>query len=114
MGADEKIPWLAGEAGVVPPTGGSGCGRGRSVAPEATSDSLEEADGEFVAAATAVCAEYQPRSVCTAGFTAPREAWRRLFPRLTLGLCFRHSILKIKERCRATLRRPVLDRAWPG
>src|SRR5712691_4563797 len=41
-----------------------------------------------------------------------REAWRRLFPTITLVLCFLHSILKIKDRCTVALRHQVLDRAW--
>ena len=114
LGADEKITWRAGEEVVVPTTVGSGCVLGLSVAQAATSDSLEDAYGEFVAEATEVFADYQPRSVCPDGFTATRDAWRRLFPQLTLGLCFLPSILKIQERCRATLRRHVLARAWHG
>ena len=55
---------------------------------------------------------YQARSVCTDGFQATRDAWRQLFPHLTLVLCFLHSILKLTERCRGALRTQVLDRAW--
>jgi hypothetical protein len=110
--ADEKITWLAGEEVVVPTTVGGGCVLGISVAVEATSDSLEEAYGEFVTEAQEVFPDYQARSVCTDGFKPTREAWRRLFPQLTLVLCFLHSILKIKERCRGALRRQVLDRTW--
>jgi hypothetical protein len=110
--ADEKITWLAGEEVVVPTTVGGGCVLGISVAETADSDSLEEAYGEFVTEAREVVADYQVRSVCTDGFHATREAWGRLFPQLTLVLCYLHSILKIKERCRGALRRQVLDRAW--
>jgi hypothetical protein len=110
--ADEKITWLAGAEVVVPTTVGGACVLGISVVEQATSDSLAEAYGEFVAEATAVFPDYQARSVCTDGFQATRDAWRRLFPRLTLVLCFLHSILKMKERCRGALRRQVLDRAW--
>ena len=110
--ADEKITWLAGAEVVVPTTVGSGCVLGISMAAEATSDSLQAAYGEFVAEAREVFVPYQVRSVCTDGFQATREAWRRLFPQLTLVLCYLHSILKIKERCRGALRRQVLDRAW--
>jgi hypothetical protein len=110
--ADEKIPWLAGEEVVVPTTVGGGCVLGISMTPEATSDSLEAAYGEFVTEAQEIFPDYQARSVCTEGFKPTREAWRRLFPQLTLVLCFLHSILKIKERCRGALRRQVLDRTW--
>jgi len=110
--ADEKITWLAGQEVVVPTTVGGDCVLGISVAPEATGESLKEAYREFVAEATTVFAEYQVRSVCTAGFKATRDAWRWLCPQLTLVLCSLHSILKIQERCRGALRRHVLDRAW--
>jgi hypothetical protein len=110
--ADEKITWLAGEEVVVPTTVGGACVVGISVATEATSESLQEAYGEFVAETRAIFPEYQARSVCTDGFQATREAWHRLWPHLTLVLCFLHSILKIQERCRGVLRRHVLDRAW--
>jgi hypothetical protein len=110
--ADEKITWLAGEEVVVPTTVGGGCVLGINVAQEATSAGLEDAYREFVTEAQAVFPKYQARSVCTDGFQATREAWRRLFPTITLVLCYLHAILKIKERCRGALRRQVLDRAW--
>jgi len=110
--ADEKITWLAGEEVVVPTTMGGGCVLGISVAAQATSACLQEAYGEFKSEATAVFPAYAPRSVCTDGFAATRDAWRQLFSRLTLVLCFLHSILKLTERCRGTLRHQVLDRAW--
>lgn len=110
--ADEKITWLAGEEVVVPTTVGRGCVLGISVAEQATSARLQDAYGEFKAEATAVFPDYQPRSVCTDGFQATRDAWRQLFPHLTVVLCFLHSILKLTERCRGTLRCQVLERAW--
>jgi hypothetical protein len=110
--ADEKITWLAGEEVVVPTTVGGGCVLGISVAEQATSARLQEAYGEFKAEATAVFPDYQARSLCTDGFQATRDAWRQLFPQLTLVLCFLHSILKLTERCRGAVRRQVLDRAW--
>jgi hypothetical protein len=110
--ADEKITWLGGEEVVVPTTVGGGCVLGISVAEQATSAGLQSAYGEFKAEATAVFPTYQLRSVCTDGFHATRDAWRQLFPQVTLVLCFLHTILKLTDRCRGTLRRQVLDRAW--
>ena len=110
--ADEKITGLAGEEVVVPTTVGGGRVLGSSVARQATSDSLAEAYGEVGTEAREVFPAYQARSVCTDGFKPTREAWRRLFPQLTLVLCFLHSILKIKERCRGALPRQVLERTW--
>jgi hypothetical protein len=110
--ADEKITWLGGAEVVVPTTVGGGCVLGISVAAQATSPALQAAYGEFKTEATTVFPTYQARSVCTDGFYATRDAWRQLFPHLTLVLCFLHSILKLTERCRGALRTQVLDRAW--
>jgi hypothetical protein len=110
--ADEKITWLAGTEVVVPTTVGGGCVLGISLAEQTDSASLQEAYGEFVTEASAVFPTYRVRSVCTDGFQATRDAWRRLVPQLILVLCFLHSILKLTERCRGPLRRQVLDRAW--
>src|SRR5713101_9850884 len=110
--AAEKSTWLAGAEVVVPTTVGGGCVLGIRVAEQTDSDSLKDAYGEFVTEATAVFPAYRVRSVCTDGFQATRAAWRRLVPQLILVLCFLHSILKLTERCRGTLRRQVLDRAW--
>ena len=110
--ADEKITWLGGAEVVVPTTVGGGCVLGISVAAQATSAELQTAYGEFKAEATAVFPAYQLRSVCTDGFHATRDAWRQLFPQVTLVLCFLHAILKLSDRCRGTLRQHVLERAW--
>ena len=110
--ADEKITWLAGDEVVVPTTVGGGCVLGISVAAQATGAALQTTYGEFKAEATTVFPEYTPRSVCTDGFAATRDAWRQLFPQLTVVLCFLHAILKLTERCRGPLRRQVLERAW--
>lgn len=110
--ADEKITWLAGTEVVVPTTVGGGCVLGISLTKQPDSESLKDAYGEFVTEASVVFATYRVRSVCTDGFQATRDAWRQLVPQLRLVLCFLHSILKLTERCRGTLRRQVLDRAW--
>lgn len=110
--ADEKITWLAGAEVVIPTTVGGNCVLGISVAEQATSAGLRTAYGEFKTEAATVFPTYQARSVCTDGFQATRDAWRQLFPHLTLILCFLHSILKLTERCRGPLRTQVLERAW--
>lgn len=110
--ADEKITWLAGTEVVVPTTVGGGCVLGISLTEQSDSESLKDAYGEFVTEARAVFSTYRVRSVCTDGFQATRDAWRQLVPRLILVRCFLHSILKLTERCRGTLRRQVLDHAW--
>jgi hypothetical protein len=110
--ADEKITWLDKDEVCVPTTVGGGCILGISVTENEDSAALQTAYGEFAVEAAAIFPDYQPKSVCTDGWAATREAWRTLFPRITLILCFLHSILKIRDRCRGDLRRKILDKAW--
>jgi hypothetical protein len=110
--ADEKLTWVAGQQVYVPTTVGGGCFLGVSVVESASSDALAAGYGEFASEARQVAPDYSPRSVCTDGWRATREAWQRLYPKITLVLCFLHSILKIRDRCRGALRHQVLDRAW--
>lgn len=110
--ADEKITWLDKTEVCVPTTVGGGCVLGISLAENEDGAALHKTYGEFAAEAAAAFPDYQPKSVCTDGWAATREAWRKLFPNITLILCFLHSILKIRDRCRGDLRRQVLDKAW--
>ena len=110
--ADEKVTWVAGQEVYVPTTVGAGCFLGVSVVAAADTPTLAAGYGEFAREAQALVPTYHPRSVCTDGWHATREAWRRLFPKITLVLCFLHSVLKIKNRCTGALRHQVLTRAW--
>jgi hypothetical protein len=109
--AEEKIPGLAGAEVVVPTTVGGGWVRGLSLAKQTDRVSVQGAYGELVSEATTVFPPYRPRSGCTEGFQATREAWRQLVPQLVRVLCFLPAILKLTERCRGPLRRQVLARA---
>ena len=42
--------------------------------------------------------QYRPETVNTDGWQATQAAWRSLFHKVTLILCFLHSFLKIRER----------------
>ncbi len=110
--ADEKVTWVAGQEVYVPTTVGGGCFLGVRVVAAADTTALETGDGEFAREAQALAPASHPRSVCTDGWKATREAWRRLFPTITLVLCLLHSVLKIRDRCRGELRHHVLERTW--
>jgi hypothetical protein len=94
--ADEKLSRLAKQQVYVPTTVGGGCFLGVSVVEAADTVTLARGEGEFTKEAKALAPEYQACSVCTDGWEATRQAWRQLFPKITLVLCFLHSILKIK------------------
>src|SRR5713101_5045295 len=110
--ADEKVTWVAGQEVYVPTTVGGGCFLGVSVVAAADTAALETGYGECAQEAQALAPASHPRSVCTDGWQATREAWRRLFPTITLVLCFLHAVLKIMDRCRGELRHHVLERTW--
>lgn len=110
--ADEKITWVQGQEVSVPTTVGGGCFRGVSVVANEAQAALQAGYGVFAQEAQAVFPDYQPQSVCTDGWAATQAAWRALFPRITLVLCYLHACLKIAARCTGEVRRTVLTKAW--
>jgi len=110
--ADEQVTWVAGQEVYVPTTVGGECFLGVRVVAAADTAALETGYGEFAQEAHACAPTYHPRLVCTDGWHATREAWRRLFPTITLVLCLLHSILKIQDRWTGALRHQVLERSW--
>src|SRR6266852_1545247 len=101
--ADEQLTWVAKQQVYVPTTVGGGCFLGVSVVAAADTTALETGYGEFAREVHALAPASHPRSVCTDGWKATREAWRRLFPTITLVLCLLHSALKIRDRRRGAL-----------
>ncbi len=110
--ADEQGTWVAGPEVDVPTTVGAGCFLGVSVVAAADTTTLAAGDGECARAAQALVPASPPRSVCTDGGHATREAWRRLLPKSTLVLCLLHAVLKSKDRCTGAWRHQVLERVW--
>ena len=110
--ADEKHTWLGGEACYLATTVGGGCILGAALAEEATTEALRQAYGVFAGEAREVAPEYAPASVCTDGWRGTRAAWRALYPRVVLVLCFLHGVLAIRERCAKELRQKVLKKVW--
>jgi hypothetical protein len=58
---------------------------------------LEEAYGVFKTEALDCQADYCPESVNLDGRKATNQAWKNLFPSITIILCFLHTFLKIRE-----------------
>ena len=112
LGAAAKLTRRATQQVYVPTTVGGGCFLGVSVVEAADTVTLERGYGEFAKEAKALAPTYQARSVCTDGWEATRQAWRGLFPKIKLGLCFLHAILKLKKPCAGQWRHQVLDKAW--
>ena len=113
--ADEKHTRLQGEKIYAPTTVADGCFFGVAAASGAGTDDLERAYGEFAAEARELNPDYDPETVGTDGWSATDAAWRKLFPAITVILCFLHAVLKLRDRCRRADQEwvdLVMDKAW--
>jgi hypothetical protein len=112
--ADEKHTRLKGNKVYVPTTVAGGCILGASVVSSPSADDLEEGYGDFAAEAQELDPSYRPETVCTDGWEATWNGWWRLFPTITVLLCYLHSAIKIRD-CRASdhaLRFEALTKVW--
>ena len=112
--SDEKHTWLKGVPVYVATTAASGCLLGAAVSLSTSAPELETSYKEFAQEALDLHPTYQPKTVCTDGWSATQAAWRRLFPRVCLILCYLLSVLKIEEFCvrDLELRRLLVEKAW--
>ena len=112
--ADEKHTRLKGEKVYVPTTVADGCILGASVVSSPSANDLEAGYGDFAAEARELEPSYSPETVCADGWEATWNAWWRLFPAITVLLCYLHSAIKIRD-CRSgdhALRFETLTRVW--
>jgi hypothetical protein len=98
--ADEHHVDWCGEKGYVAFTVAGGCTLGVALTESADEQHLTQAYGAFQAECQDVKPDYAPRTVNTDGWFATQNAFRTLFPTITVILCFLHGFLKIRERCR--------------
>ena len=101
--ADEKHSRLDGEKIYIATTAGEGCILGASVSESASEAALTKAYQVFAEEARAVDPAYAPETVNTDGWAATQGAWKRLFPNITVILCFLHAFLKIRDRATKAL-----------
>jgi len=113
--ADEKHTRLNGEKVYVATTVGSDCVLGASVALTADADSLTEAYGHFKTEAQDLAENYQPQTVNTDGWQPTQSAWQSLFPAIAIIVCFLHSFIKIRGRCKRRMKEhfsEICTRVW--
>jgi hypothetical protein len=101
--ADEKHSRVAGEKLYISTTAGAGCILGASVSASASEAALCQAYGVFAEEARVLDPDYTPETVNTDGWAATQGAWKRLFPGITIILCFLHAFLKIRDRATKAL-----------
>jgi hypothetical protein len=98
--ADEKHAKAHGGKWYVATTVAQNCVLGASVSTTADAEGLTAAYDVFKQEAQAVDPHYQPETVNTDGWAATGKAWRLLFPSIVNILCFLHTFIKIRSRCK--------------
>jgi hypothetical protein len=110
LAADEHHADWAGQQGYIATTADGDCFLGVALTASADDAHLQEAYGVFAAEARDVKPDYAPKTVCTDGWWATQNAFERLFPLITVVLCFLHGFLRIRQRCRKA--RDLHRRVW--
>jgi hypothetical protein len=100
LAADEHHQTRDGQKTYIATTVGGGCCLGAEPADAAGADDLKAAYGVFREEARDVAADYAPTTVNTDGWKGTRAAWKALFPKVVLLLCFLHGWLKIRDRAK--------------
>ena len=98
--ADEKHTRIGGGKACVATTVAEGCVPGVSVTVSAGEDALKEACAVYKDEARDVTPDYSPETVNTDGWKAAMNAWKSLFPSVTLILCFPHVFISIRDRAK--------------
>jgi hypothetical protein len=98
--SDEKHTRLNGEKAYISTTVGADCVLGTSLSLSADDKNLKETYGHFKTEAHNVNPEYKPKTVNNDGWSATQAAWRALFSTIVIILCFLHSFIKIRNRCK--------------
>lgn len=96
--ADEHHQSLDGQKVYIATTVAHGCFLGAEPAATAGTDDLKAAYAVFKDEARDVTPEYAPKTVNTDGWKATQAAWKALFPKIVILLCFLHGWLKVRDR----------------
>ena len=113
--ADEKHTKRGGEKQYIAMTVAKECIVGSAMAESASEASLTEAYGVFANEAQSLKPDYAPDTVNTDGWAATQNAWKHLFPEITVILCFLHAFIKIRDRATKNLAdwfNAAADRVW--
>ena len=98
--ADEHHQVLDGQKVYIATTVGNGCCLGAEPAEAAGSDELKVAYQVFKDEACDVSPKYAPKTVSTDGWKGTQAAWKVLFTKVVILLCFLHGWLKIRDRAK--------------
>ena len=98
--ADEHHQTLDGQKVYIATTVAGGCCLGAEPAEAAGTDELKTAYEVFKDEARDITPKYTPKTVSTDGWKGTQAAWKVLFPKVVILLCFLHSWLKIRDRAK--------------
>ncbi len=98
--ADEHHQALDGQKVYIAMTVGGGCCLGAEPTLAAGTDELKPAYAVFKEEAHDAAPEYRPKTVSTDGWKGTQAAWKALFQRVVILLCFLHGWLKIRDRAK--------------
>ena len=98
--ADEHHQGLDGQKVYIATTVGNGCCLGAEPDEAAGSDKLKVAYQVFKDEACDVSPKYAPKTVSTDGWKGTQAAWKMLFTKVVILLCFVHGWLKIRDRAK--------------
>ncbi len=98
--ADEKHTRWQGQRVYLPTVASKECILGIDIVEQADTISLTEGYKTFADEARNLEPNYSPLSVNTDGWEATQQAWRTLFPNISVILCFLHFILGIRDHIR--------------
>jgi hypothetical protein len=112
--ADEKHTRFNGDKAYIATTVGQDCVLGASITLDADETNLTEAYGHFKTEAQNVSSDYTPDTVNTDGWLSTQLAWLNLFPLITVILCFLHSFINIRARCKGLKEHyhPIKSKVW--
>lgn len=109
--ADEKFSKEKRKRIYIAMTSSDDCVLGASITDKADQEALEQSYGIFKKEILNIDANYQPVTTTTDGWSATRLSWQKLFNKVQLILCFLHSFLKIRDKCRLLLDYPLISSA---
>ncbi len=112
--ADEKHSRWKGQKVYFPTVAANGCLLGIDIVKNADSDSLIKGYSTFADEAKNLDPKYSPDSVNLDGWSATRNAWKTLFPKISIILCFLHLVLGIKDYLRRdqSLLKTLKEKLW--
>lgn len=112
---DEKHSWLQGERVYITTTVGDECILGSSIARSSGEYDLAIAYNDFKQEAQIANPDYSPQTVNLDGWEPTQKAWKLLFPRVSIILCFLHIFIGIRDRIKKkhkTLYQYIATRLW--